>query len=108
MTRQEFKKQFLTNVKIKIRNAVDCYEFQRIAFEFGIKVHTGDSDPIAYNIADIFPEYRGKPFATNMDNLTINDERGMQKSAFYHLEHELKEITFPGMMTAYYSITNKN
>lgn len=87
----DFKRQWLTDVKIKIANRDQCYKFQEIAFEFGVRVHSCMDEeiqtPIAYNISDNCPEYKGRSFATDMDNLCIYDNGArLQQSAMYWLE----------------------
>jgi hypothetical protein len=104
MERQEFKERYLVNTKIKITCRSECYEFQRIAFKFGVRVFSQPNnkaqEPIAYNIADIYPKYKGKIFATNMTNLVIYKNGLLQKSAFYHLETG-REISFTEMIADY-------
>jgi len=108
MKTEQFKKDFLTDVKIRIANREQCYEFQRIAFEFGVKVHScmyeEEQTPIAYNIADLYPEYKGRSFANDMHNLVIYDNgTRMQQSAFWGLEDDKKEIFYDDLINAYQS-----
>lgn len=105
ITKEQFVKQYLTNVKLLIHNRAECYMFQRIAFDMGIKNHIGDFSYISYNITDMYPENSGKSFAVNMQNLTINDKRGIQMSSFYDLE-DLKEITFDDFIIKYHKMLN--
>ena len=109
MKREEFKDQYIVDVKIRIADREQCYEFQRIAFEFGVRVHSSmnrvKQSPITYNISDTLPEYKGKSFATDMDSLVIYDNgTRLQKPAMYWLENDKKEITYNDFINAYKSI----
>jgi uncharacterized protein (UPF0248 family) len=113
MTREEFKEKFIIDVKIKINNREECYKFQEIAFEFGAKVHStmhktkDEQIPIAYNITDIYQEYKGRSFATDMTNLVIYDNgTRIQQSGFFHLENDKKLIHFDEMIEAYGNLTD--
>lgn len=108
-SRKYFFENFIKDVKILINNREECYEFQRIAFEFGVKVHSDmnseKQEPILYNICDEYPHYKGKAFAKDMHNLVIYDEgTRLQQSAFYGLEKDKKEIKFCDFISAYNSI----
>lgn len=104
MTREQFKKDFIDDVKIRISNREECYTFQRIAFEFGAKVHSQmldeEQEPILFNIADEYPQYKNESFAKDMDNLVIYPNGRIQKSGFYNLEKG-KEINFEDFIRAY-------
>lgn len=108
-SRKYFFENFIKDVKILINNREECYEFQRIAFEFGVKVHSDmnseKQEPILYNICDEYPHYKGKTFAKDMHNLVIYDEgTRLQQSAFYGLEKDKKEIKFCDFISTYNSI----
>lgn len=108
MTKDQFFNDFINGIKIKIKDRNECFFFQNVCFEFGVRVHSQMEDeiqePIAYNISDEYPEYKGKSFAKDMDNLCIyGNGTKLQQSAFYHFE-TLKEITFTDFETAYNSI----
>ena len=108
-SRKDFFDNFIKDVKILINNREECYEFQRIAFEFGVKVHSDmnskKQEPILYNICDEYPHYKGKIFAKDMHNLVIYDGgTRLQQSAFYGLEKDKKEIKFCDFISAYNSI----
>ena len=109
ISRNDFFENFIKDVKILIKNREECYEFQRIAFEFGVKVHSDmkneKQEPILYNICDKYPHYKGKTFDKDMHNLVIYDEgTRLQQSAFYELEKDKKEIKFCDFISAYNSI----
>lgn len=113
ITRDEFKKKFIIDVKILIHNREECYTFQKIAFEFGAKVHSmmhlqaEEQTPIAYNISDKIPEYKGRSFAKDMHNLVIYDNgTRIQQSGFFGLENDKKFISFDEMLKAYNNIEN--
>jgi len=107
MNKQQFIAEYLTNVKLKIHNRAECYMFQRVAFDMGIKLHTGDINTyIAYNITDTQPQCKGKSYAVDMTNLTINNKRGIQMTSFFNLEKDLKEITFDEFITEYHKMLN--
>lgn len=108
MKQLEFKKEWLTDVKILINNREECYKFQEIAFEFGVRVHSEMNEekqtPIAYNISDVLPEYKNRTFERDMTNLVIYDNgTRLQQSSFYGLEAK-KEISFLDFIDAYESI----
>jgi len=112
MNREQFKNKFLVDVKIAIENREQCYKFQEIAFEFGVKVHStmnkpmNEQVPIAYNIADVIPDYKGERFAEDMDNLVIYDKgTKLQKSAFFSLENDKKLILYADMLEHYENMT---
>jgi hypothetical protein len=111
MTRDEFQREYIKDVRIKIHNKEQCYKFQQIAFEFGAKVHSNmhlpseQQTPIAYNIADIYPDHKGKSYAVDMDNLVIYDNgTRIQKSGFFGLEKDKKLITYEDFINAYESL----
>lgn len=108
MTKREFIQQYIVDVKIRIENREQCYEFQKIAFEMGVRVHSmmdvEKQIPILYNISDEYPEHKHMYFAKDMDNLVIYDNgTKIQQSGFYWLEKK-KEINYDEFIEAYKSI----
>lgn len=109
MTRTEFFDNYIKDVRIRISNREECYAFQKIAFEFGVRVHSQMNEPeqypISYNIADVIPSEAGKSYAKDMNNLVIYDNgTRLQQSGFFGLETDKKLIEYADFLHAYVSI----
>ena len=80
MTREEFKKEFLTDAFFFVNNRRQFETLQEVGLEFGLVNPIGDHDLIAYDRFDIPGNYVSKPGVDVAKNLTFFPDGKFQKS----------------------------
>ena len=91
MTRDEFKKEYLTYAFFFVDNREQFETLQKIGIEFGLKNPTGDTSLIKYDMHDVSKDIAPIPNVKVAKNLTFFPDNRFQKSGFWVRDCEYGE-----------------